>query len=218
MSAPGEKRRETPRRSGAAWLAGAGLLAVLALVVLNFARPDASGGGDRVEVRGAQGLPVGARLPPFAAPLAASELDGDANVARRGASGGGRPACEVRGPDVLNVCALAERGPVVLAFVAARPARCLEQLDVLDQVARALPGVGFAAIAVSGDRDAVREDVRRGGWDTPVGHDRDGAVAALYGVGVCPTVVFARRGGVVAGVALGRVGAQELRRRARGLR
>ena len=48
--------------------------------------------------------------------LAASD-DNYVNVATKAGQGdaGNVPACSVRRPDVLNVCALWERGPVVLA-------------------------------------------------------------------------------------------------------
>ena len=131
-------------------------------------------------------------------------MGADANVATRPDSGseGARPACSVRGPDILNVCALAERGPVVLAFLADGPDACADQVDVLDRVAARHPDVAFAAVAVRGDRDDLRRLVAARGWKLPVGHDRDGAVANLYGVAVCPLVTFARRGGEVVGTAL----------------
>ena len=44
--------------------------------------------------------------------------------------------------------------------------------------------------------------------------DQDGAVANLYGVGGCPTTVFAKPGGKVTGTKLGNVTEQELRTRA----
>ena len=56
------------------------------------------------------------------------------------------------------------------------------------------PGVRFAAVAVRGDRGALRTLIRRRGWTFPIGYDRDGAVANLYGVAVCPTIVFAYPG------------------------
>ncbi len=189
MSAGPPPRPEPPRGiSGVTWLVGVAAVLGLAYITLNTARTDAPG---------ARGVPAGRPLPPFAAPLARSGLEGDANVAvtRQGA-GGPRPACEVRGPGVLNVCALAEAGPVVLAFVAARPRACLNQLDVLDRAARARPRARFAAVAIRGDRGDLRATVRRRGWRIPVAHDRDGAVSNVYGIGVCPTIHFAARGGI----------------------
>ena len=64
---------------------------------------------------------AGAALPPFAAQLATSadRRDFDANVGPR--------ACAVRGPGVVNSCALAERGPVVIAFTIIPSQRCEQQ-------------------------------------------------------------------------------------------
>ena len=178
------------------WLVGAAGIVVLAYITLNSLRTEGVG---------SRGPSVGERLPPFAMPLAGSESEADANVATRPDSGpaGARPACTVRGPEILNVCELAERGPVVLAFLTAGAGRCEDQVDVLDRVAPRHPAVGFAAVAIRGSREDLRRTLRERGWALPVGHDRDGAVANLYGVAVCPRVTFARRGGEVAGTALG---------------
>ena len=64
-----------------------------------------------------------------------------------------RRPCDVRGPDVLNVCELAERGPVVLAFFAEPVDRCDDQIDMLDRLRSRFPDVQFAAVAIRGDRD-----------------------------------------------------------------
>ena len=67
------------------------------------------------ESQGSRGLQPGDELPPFAMPLSTSACEGrcDANVATAAGQGaaGARPACEVRGRDVLNVCELREDGP-----------------------------------------------------------------------------------------------------------
>ena len=157
----------------------------------------------RSEGPGSRGVPEGEPLPPFAVPLALSSLDGDANVDPE-------RACAVRGPRVLNSCELAERGPVVVAFFAARSERCDEQVDVLDDLLARFPRVGFAAVAIRGDRDDLRKLVRRRGWRLPVGYDRDGAVANRYAVAVCPTITFAERGGRVIATALGPQKAREI--------
>jgi hypothetical protein len=149
-------------------------------------------------------------LPPFAAPLALSRLEGDANVSV--------DACEVRGRDVLNVCELAEQGPVVLAFFAEPSDRCDDQVDALDRLRAKYPDVRFAAVAIRGDRDDLRRLVRERGWRLPVGHDRDGAVTNLYRVAVCPAVTFADRGGDVRGTAIGSLSERELEARVERLR
>jgi hypothetical protein len=177
------------------WLVGAVGVIVLGYIFLNSIFTEGAG---------SRGLAPGTRLPPFAMPLAGSRSDADANIAVRPDSGpeGARPACTVRGPDVLNVCELAEAGPVVLAFLALRSGRCEDQVDVLDRVAPRFPALRFAAVAIRGDHDDLRDVVRERGWSIPVGYDHDGAVANLYGVAICPTITFARRGGKVAGTAL----------------
>jgi len=149
----------------------------------------------RTEGPGSRGPAATRELPPFAAPLALSDLEGDANVSGR--------ACSVRGPDVLNSCELAERGPVVLAFFAEPVERCDDEIDRVDRLRTRFPYVQFAAVAIRGSRGALRSLVRERGWKLPVGHDRDGAVANLYGVAVCPTIALARRGGTVVRTLLG---------------
>jgi hypothetical protein len=149
----------------------------------------------RTEGPGSRGPAAERELPPFAAPLALSDLEGDANVSGR--------ACSVRGPDVLNSCELAERGPVVLAFFAEPVERCDDEIDRVDRLRTRFPNVQFAAVAVRGSREALRSRVRERGWELPVGHDRDGAVANLYGVAVCPTIALAARGGTVVRTLLG---------------
>jgi AhpC/TSA family len=159
-----------------------GALAVAVLAYISYNSLTTEGPG-------ARGVDPGRGLPPFAVPLALSDLEGDANVSER--------ACDVRGPDVLNVCELAERGPVVLAFFAEPAERCDDEIDLLDRIRERHPRVQFAAVAIQGDRDDLRRRVREQGWKLPVGHDRDGAVANTYGVAVCPTITLAARGGEI---------------------
>jgi peroxiredoxin len=153
-------------------------------------------------------------LPPFAAPLALSDLEGDANVARRADQGsaGKRPACEVRGPDILNSCQLAERGPVVLTFYAGRAGKaCRRQLDVVERVRGDFAGVQFAAVAIRGDREDLRKLIRERRWRFPVGYDRDGQVSNLYRVAGCPTTTLAYPGGIVMHTYLGLLDDRRLR-------
>jgi hypothetical protein len=172
-----------------------GVLAVAAIayITLNSARTEGPG---------SRGVAAGQELPAFAAPLALSRLDGDANLSDR--------ACRVRGPDILNSCELAERGPVVLGFFAEPADRCDDQIDALDDLRGRFPEVQFAAVAIRGDRDALRRRVRERGWRLPVGHDRDGAVANAYAVAVCPVITLAARGGEVRRTLLGSQDAAEL--------
>jgi thiol-disulfide isomerase/thioredoxin len=166
------------RRSSA--FVGVVAVVVIAYVTLNSLRTEGPG---------SRGLADGGTLPGFAVPLAESDLEGDANVSDR--------ACDVRGPDVLNVCELTERGPLVLGFFAEPSDRCDDEIDVLDRLSRRFPDVRFAAVAIRGDRDDLRRRVRERGWTLPVGHDRDGAVANAYAIAICPTITLARDGRVV---------------------
>jgi hypothetical protein len=174
----------------------AGLLAIVILVLITIntivTRPN-----------GVKGIEPGHPLAPFAAPLALGRLSGDANVATRANEGGsGRvPACSVRGPQVLNVCELYERGPVVLAlFVDA--GSCPRILDDMQSLAGSFPGVRFAAVAIRGSRPQVRRLVRSRHLTLPVGIDADGVLVALYKVASCPQVSFAYPGGMVQSPAL----------------
>ncbi len=172
------------------WILALVLVALLGWVTLNTVRSDSPG---------SKGLPAGTRMPPFAMPLSSSTCQGrcDANVAVRAGQGaaGERPACSVRRADVLNSCALVERGPAVLAFVFAPVRACRAQLDVLDRVRARHPGVAFAAVDVRASGAQAREFARR--WTLPIGYDHDAAVADEYAVVICPTIVFAQRGGRV---------------------
>jgi peroxiredoxin len=188
----GEPPPEPPRRRGRyGWVIGAIFLVWIVYITLNTLRTDSPG---------SRGVADDRPLPPVAAPLVLSDLDGDANVATRRNQGqaGDRPACDVRGRRILNTCQLAERGPVVLAFYFARSgAACRRQLDVMERVRRRFPGVQFAAFTVRGNRGELRDLVRRHRWGFPVGHDRDGLVANVYGVAGCPTTTLAYPGGIV---------------------
>jgi hypothetical protein len=197
-----------------------GVVAVLLVAYVSLSSAGSHGPGS-------QGLRTGAAMPPFAAPLALGSLTGDVNVARTRGQGaaGDRPACDVRGAGILNVCQLWERGPVVLAFLATRGARCAGELDALERERARHPGVQFAAVAIRGDRRALRALVRRHRWRFPVGWDRDGVLANLYGVAVCPQLTYALPGGRVTATTIGelrpvtldrRVAALERAARARG--
>jgi thiol-disulfide isomerase/thioredoxin len=141
---------------------------------------------------------IGHQLPYFAAPLALSNLTGDANL---------HPPCtEARhDPRALNVCLLVRRAPLVLGFFVTDSGKCKRLIDTLQSLARALPAgrVEFAAVAVRDSHAATRATVRARRWTIPVAYDADGAVGASYEVEVCPMVVLARRGGVVSNVLIG---------------
>ena len=209
---PAKPEPQPPRgRSTVTWIVGVAVVIAFAYITLNTIRTDAPG---------SRGLDPGDRLPPFAAPLALSSLDGDANLATKPRQGGqgDKPACQVRGPDILNSCQLAERGPVAIAFVATRSKDCDRQVDVLDRIRADYPDISFAAVAIRGDRGDLRNLIRRHGWGLPVAWDRDGGVANAYAVAICPTVTFAYKGGEVEGTSLALIDGAALRQRLEKLR
>ncbi len=91
---------------------------------------------------------------------------------------------------------------------------CTEQQDVVDQVYRRYRGrVNFLSLDIRDDRDTVRELIDRNGWAMPVGYDRDGAVAGLYRVGVCPTFAYVYPGGTLQDASVGELTARQLEAR-----
>jgi hypothetical protein len=158
-------------------------------------------------------------LPEFAVPLALSGLEGDANVAqddcetsRLPCPPGDRrtPACSVRARGAFRVCDLYDR-PSVISFWFSEGGGCVEQQDVVSQVFERYRGrVAFLSLDVRDDRESVRELVREHRWRMPVGFDRDGAVAALYRVGGCPTFAYVYPGGTLQSASIGDLTAEQL--------
>lgn len=202
---------EVPRPSSRyAWVVGVAFLIVIIVALIS---------GIGKEGKGLRGPERGADLPKFSAPLARSNLEGDANVCQHDrCPDNKRPACGLRVPGALNVCPPWHR-PVILTFVFDRGADCFPQVD---RVQRALPRLrGVEAVTVYFSHapwNEIRRNVRSRGWTMPVGIDHDGAVVNLYGVGGCPTTVFARRDGKVRGTRLGFLTEDQLVAAARRLR
>jgi peroxiredoxin len=142
---------------------------------------------------GTAGVPAGQPLHFFAAPLATSTLNGDANL---------NPPCTLarHDPRALNVCLLVKRAPLVLAFFVTDSSACEREVDALQALAGrpASGGVQFAAVAIHASHALTAKAVRLHGWTIPVAYDADGAVGALYGVTACPLLELAQRGGTVA--------------------
>ncbi len=166
-------------------------------------------------------------LPEFAVPVAASDLEGDANLAQDDcetsqlpcpADARRTPACRVAGADVIRICDFFDR-PLVLSFWFARGGDyCVDQQDVVDRAhARYRGRVGFLSLDVRDDRDTVRDLVRERGWKMPVGYDRDGALASLYRVGICPTFAYVYPGGTLQSAGIGVLDLAELNTRVRKL-
>lgn len=213
MSGPGGPRLLPTGRYS--WLLGIAAILVAGFLVIGATRPAGPG---------AAGLPAGAQLPPFAVVLAGSDVvcdsdddPCDANVAASGTrdhgEAGRRPACEVRGPTILNLCALTERGPLVLGLMATRDDGCAGAFDRLAPLARRHRGLQVAVVSIGGGLEELRQLVRERRWSFPVGWDRDGVLASLYGVATCPYLAVARWRGRVQATLLGRTDGGALERR-----
>ena len=198
-----------------AWVVGIAGILVAGYLAIGAARPASPG---------AAGVPAGTRLPPFAVVLAASDIacdsdddPCDANVAREAGQGeaGSRPACEVRGPTVLNACELTEAGPLLLGLMATREGSCVASFDRFERLRRRHRGLRVAVVSIGGELDDLRAIVRARRWSFPVGWDRDGVLASLYGVVTCPYVAVARWGGRVQATLAGEVGDAVLERHVR---
>jgi thiol-disulfide isomerase/thioredoxin len=184
-------------------------LAVVAVAAIH----TLNGGGE--DTLGLDKQPARWPLPEFAVPAAAGSLEGDANVyqddcessalpcpedARRA------PACQISTPGAIRVCDLFDR-PLVISFWFGTSGTCEEQQNVVSTVAERYRGrVNFLSLDVRDSRGSVRELVRERGWEMPVGFDRDGAVAALYRVGGCPTFAYAYPGGTLQSASIGELG------------
>jgi peroxiredoxin len=163
------------------WMVGIiGLAIVIGISVYQFASHGV----------GTTGVTAGHRLRYFAAPLADTNLNGNANA---------HPTCSAarHDPRALNLCLMAGRGPVVLSFFVTGAGQCVRQVSALQTLARRFPSVQFAAVAINASHKATAALVRAHHWTIPVAYDPDGRVGALYGVAVCPMVQLADRGGIV---------------------
>jgi hypothetical protein len=158
-------------------------------------------------------------LPEFAVPRAAGALEGDANVAQDDCETSQTPcppgarrasACRIPSAGAIRVCDLFDR-PLVLSFWFSHGGNCGRQQDAVDRVyARYRGRVSFLSLDVRDDRDTVRDLIRRRRWRMPVGYDRDGAVAALYRIGGCPTFAYAYPGGTLQDASIGELTASQL--------
>ena len=211
---PGDDRPpEVPRPGNKyAWVIGIAMLMGIGVLLFTTALPNTG--------EGLEGPARGSRAPAFAAPSATGSVEGEANVCQRRPcpkSAGPVPACDVRGEQIVNLCKLRSR-PLVLTFIFDRGADCYPQVDRVERVKARLPGIAFAAVFFSRkERGELRQLVEGRRWTQPVAVDEDGAVANLYGVGGCPTTVFASPGGRVVETALGNLTEAQLLRKARRL-
>jgi peroxiredoxin len=163
------------------WMIGIiGLALVLGISVYQFASHGV----------GSTGITAGHPLSDFAAPLAATDLNGDANA---------HPTCSAarHDPRALNVCLMARHGPLVLSFFVTGASQCVRQVSALQTLAARFPSVQFAAVAIDASHKETAALIRTHRWTIPVAYDADGRVGALYGVAACPMVEMADRGGIV---------------------
>lgn len=172
-------------------------------------------------------LPARWPLPEFAVPRAAGALEGDANVAQDNCetsqtpcpSGDRRhPACRISTAGAIRVCDLFDR-PLVLSFWFSRGgSTCVQQQDAVSRAYERYRGrVNFLSLDVRDDRGTVRELIRGHRWRMPVGYDRDGAVAALYRIGLCPTFAYAFPGGTLQDASVGELTEAQLEAHVRAL-
>lgn len=194
------------------------LVGLIFLAVIVVATVNTIGGGGG-ETLGLDKLPARWPLPEFAVPEGAGRLEGDANVAQDDCESSSlpcpesdrrTPACQIGTAEAIRVCDLFDR-PLVISFWFTKGDGCAEQQDVVERVYRRYRDrVGFLSVDIRDGRDTLRELIRRHGWTMPVGYDRDGAVAALYGVGGCPTFAYVYPGGTLQSASIGDLTAGQL--------
>ena len=198
-----EQQRQGPPRPSSAYSWVVGIVFLIAVAV-------AGANALRTKGPGALGPTSGHQLPVFAAPLATGPRDGDANVKTRKSQPGKTFACDVRGPGTVNICDLRHK-PVVMTFMFTRFADCAPQLDRVEQLRSAYPQVNFVGVVIREPKKKAAALVRKHGWSFPVALDRDGQVSNIYGIGGCPTTVFAYKGGKGRATKLGKLSYRQLR-------
>jgi hypothetical protein len=161
-------------------VAGVGLLVV-------FAGQD---GGQK-----GRGPAVGTQMPVFAAPLARSNLVGDVNISGNAC----RAVTDVR---AFVSCPAVVKRSLAIGFIAADDPQCARLPAALQLLQSQRPRVQAVVVGIRGDRKPLA-DLAASSPGVDVVWDRDGALTNRYAIAVCPTVVFVRRGGQVAGSALG---------------
>jgi hypothetical protein len=199
---------------------------LLFLIVIAVAAIHTLSGDSGEDTLGIDPRPVNWPLPEFAVPVAAGGLEGDANVAQDDCESAAvpcpadaerEPACRITTAQTIRVCELFGR-PLVISFWFAKGSDCAAQQDVVDQVYGRFRGrVNFLSLDVRDDRETVRGLIREHGWRMPIGYDRDGAVAALFRVGGCPTFAYAFPGGTLQSASFSELTAAQLEQRLREL-
>jgi hypothetical protein len=198
-------------------VAGLIFLAVIVVATVNTIE-----GGGPGKTLGLDELPPRWPLPEFAVPAAGGQLEGDANVAQDDCetstipcpeASQRAPACQIDTPEAIRVCDLFDR-PLVISFWFSKGDGCVVQQDLVERVFRRYRGkVNFLSLDIRDDRDTVRDLIRQRDWTMPVGYDRDGAVGSLYGIGGCPTFLYAFPGGTMQSTSVGELSAAGLSER-----
>lgn len=136
------------------------------------------------------GIGAGTKLQNFAAPVATSNLVGDANFSK---------PCKLAyfGTRAVNTCLLTRGAPLVLALFVTGSDDCVRSIDATQAVSKQFPSVRFAAVAIDASQSDTAKLVRSHHWTIPVAYDRDGAVGQVYGVQICPMIELVRPGGTV---------------------
>jgi thiol-disulfide isomerase/thioredoxin len=192
------------------------LIFVAVIVVATIQTLGDGGGGGTL---GLERQPSRWPLPEFAVPAAAGQLEGDANVAQDDCESAAipcpedarrTPACRIKTAGAIRVCDFFDR-PLVISFWFSKGGDCERQQDIVNTVyARYRGRVNFLSLNVRDDRDIVRELTGQRGWELPVGYDRDGAVAALYRIGGCPTFAYVYPGGTLESAGVGELTVPQL--------
>jgi hypothetical protein len=188
-------------------------LIFLALIAVATVHTLTGGGGE--DTLGLDKQPLRWPLPEFAVPAASGHLEGDANIYQDDCGSSSlpcsehpprAPACQITTAGAIRVCDLFDR-PLVISFWFGSENRCERQQGVVSSVAERYRGrVNFLSLDVLDSRESVGELVREQGWQMPVGFDRDGAVAALYRIALCPTFAYAYPGGTLQSASIGELG------------
>jgi hypothetical protein len=196
------ERQQAPKPSSAySWVVGIAFLILIIVVGVN-SLPNAG--------EGLKGPQPGSVMPAFAAPLATGTLDKDVNIKINGKEPGDTLACKVHVPSALNGCDLRRR-PSVIVFAGTKGANCLPGFDRIERVRSRFPQVAFAGILIKMDLGDAAKTVHNGHWGFPIAFDRDGQLTNVFGLGVCPATVFARKGGRVVVTRLGKITDAQLR-------
>lgn len=199
------------------------VVGLIFLAVIVVASVNTLGGGGEGETLGLDRLPPRWPLPEFAVPEGAAKLEGDANVAQDDCETSEipcpeeaqrTPACRVELEEAIRVCDYFDRPLVISFWFSKGSSQCVEQQDLVERVHRRYRGrVGFLSLNIRDDRETLRDLIGQRGWTMPVGYDRDGAVASLYGIGLCPTFAYVFPGGTMQSASIGELGERQLTER-----